>query len=55
MIDAVKRLGDIDPWMCRSHVVTNFGPAAMADAYLNMYSKILNLKEPANDPVLARD
>lgn len=41
MIEAVKRVSEIDPKACRDHVVANFSPEMMADGYENNYRKIL--------------
>lgn len=53
MVAALKRIESIDPWRCREHVETYFGPGALADRYLAIYEKILGVKEPVHDHVLA--
>jgi glycosyltransferase involved in cell wall biosynthesis len=40
MVDAVKRIKDISPLRCRSHVRKNFGPEQMAEGYLEIYADI---------------
>jgi glycosyltransferase involved in cell wall biosynthesis len=53
MVAALRRLDSIDPWRCREHVESRFSPAALADNYLALYEKILGVKEPIHDRVLA--
>jgi glycosyltransferase involved in cell wall biosynthesis len=53
MVEALRRLDSIDPWRCREHVESRFGPEALADNYLALYEKILGVKETFHDRVLA--
>lgn len=41
MACAIRRAGDIDPYVCRRHVEETFSPSALADNYLNIYERIL--------------
>jgi glycosyltransferase involved in cell wall biosynthesis len=49
MVEAVKRLGEIDPWRCRAHVEDCFGPSALADSYLKIYERMLHVEEVVYD------
>jgi hypothetical protein len=40
MVEAVKRIHDISPLRCRSHVRKNFGPEQMAEGYLEIYADL---------------
>ncbi|MBI1886517.1 MAG: glycosyltransferase family 4 protein [Chloroflexi bacterium] len=53
MVDAVRRVGEIDPRRCREHVAANFDAPVMADAYLGIYESILaqEFVAPAAGPV----
>jgi len=42
MVEATKRIGDINPEDCRKHVEKNFSRERMAQNYLALYKKILS-------------
>lgn len=41
MVEAVKRIRDIDPKVCREHVERKFSVSAMVDGYEKVYKKLL--------------
>ena len=41
MVDAIRRLGEIDPARCRAHVERHFDTAVMADRYLAVYRQVV--------------
>jgi len=41
MIEATKRVNEIDPEICRKHIEENFSLEKMASDYVNVYKKIL--------------
>jgi glycosyltransferase involved in cell wall biosynthesis len=41
-VDCVRRVGEIDPARCRSHVRANFTPQHLADGYLKLYAQMLS-------------
>ncbi len=41
MVEAVRRIGEIDPRRCRAHVEEHFDGPVMADAYIRVYERIL--------------
>jgi glycosyltransferase involved in cell wall biosynthesis len=53
MVAAIRKLAQIDPWRCRVHVEDCFGPTALADAYLDIYEKMLGVEETPYDHALA--
>ncbi len=44
MVEAVRRIGEIDRANCRRHVEENFTIEKMVEGYENVYKKILNIK-----------
>ncbi len=42
MVEAVRKVDQIDPARCRRHVEENFGPQRMAAGYLNVYQRLLD-------------
>lgn len=48
MADALRRLGRIDPHVCRREAEERFGVARMADDYINAYKRVI---EPAERPL----
>lgn len=42
LVEAIKRIGEIDRTACRKHVEDNFTVEKMVDGYEKVYSKILN-------------
>lgn len=44
MVDAVRRLDDIDPARCREHVERHFDVRNMVDGYLDAYERVLATK-----------
>ncbi len=42
MIEATKKINEINPEDCRNHVENNFSTEKMANDYLNIYNKMLN-------------
>jgi len=40
MVEAVRDVSRIDPYRCREHVQANFGPEAMAQAYVDIYEEL---------------
>ncbi len=42
MVDAVKKIGQIDPQKCRDHVKERFGVPRMVDDYEAVYKKIVS-------------
>lgn len=44
MVDAVPRVGEIDPAACRYNVEDNFNASAMADRYLELYEQVMETK-----------
>jgi glycosyltransferase involved in cell wall biosynthesis len=54
MTAAIECLDSIDPLACRAHVEQHFSPAALADRYLALYSRIAGgISEVEYDRVLA--
>jgi len=51
MVEAIPRLGEIDPAVCRRSVEDRFSPGALADRYLAVYNEILT---PARIAPIAR-
>lgn len=47
MIEAVKRVGDIDPALCREHVARHFDGPIMAANYVHLYRSILRRRHPS--------
>jgi glycosyltransferase involved in cell wall biosynthesis len=45
MVDAVRRIDQIDPQKCRDHVVEQFGVARMVDDYEAIYKRIISESE----------
>jgi glycosyltransferase involved in cell wall biosynthesis len=52
MVEAVRATRSIDPARCRAHVAANFSPQRMADAYLELYAKVLDGAAVADAPIL---
>jgi glycosyltransferase involved in cell wall biosynthesis len=46
MVEATKKVGQIDPRRCRRHVEANFSPEHMADGYLRVYQQIMRQATP---------
>ena len=46
MVEATKKVGQIDPHRCRRHVEANFSPEHMADGYLRVYQQIMRQAAP---------
>lgn len=43
-IGAIDNSDKIDPYVCRQHAVQNFAPEKMVTDYLNLYEKIMSIK-----------
>jgi hypothetical protein len=43
MVQALRRLDEIDPRACRSHVVTHHSASRMANDYEHTYAQVLTL------------
>jgi len=52
LVDAVERVGDLDRGRCRAEAERRFSPAAMADAYEEVFSEML-APDARQEPVLA--
>jgi glycosyltransferase involved in cell wall biosynthesis len=52
MVEAVRRVQEIDPLCCRGHVEACFSPAALADAYESVYARMLGRREDRHDYLL---
>ncbi len=48
MVEALKRIKEIDPERCRKHVEENFTAEKMAEEYLNIYRKVLQIHKGLN-------
>jgi glycosyltransferase involved in cell wall biosynthesis len=48
MVDSVKKVGQIDPWKCRQHVLRNFDVPVLADNYLKAYEYVLSESDGTN-------
>jgi glycosyltransferase involved in cell wall biosynthesis len=44
MVDAVGRVGTIDPYVCRRHMESQFSPQVCADKYVHLFREILAQK-----------
>ncbi|HKR98284.1 MAG TPA: glycosyltransferase, partial [Candidatus Dormibacteraeota bacterium] len=42
MVEAVQRVGDIDPAVCAREGRRRFAPASMADGYLSLYERVVH-------------
>jgi glycosyltransferase involved in cell wall biosynthesis len=51
MVEAVRHVGEIDPKRCRQHVERHFDVPVMADAYLQVYEKMLHTVVYDREPV----
>lgn len=45
MVEAVRRVGEIDKRACRNHVERNYSASAMADRYEELYQRVLRRAE----------
>ena len=46
MVGAVPRIREIDRAGCRAHVEERFSASAMADAYIEAYTRCIELRLP---------
>ena len=47
MAQAVGRVGELDPWACREHVLRHFSADVMVERYLGVYEQVISRFDPA--------
>ncbi|MFC1806863.1 glycosyltransferase family 4 protein [Candidatus Omnitrophota bacterium] len=46
MVEAIKKIDQIDPQDCRDHVLKNYSRLGMAKKYISNYEKVLSMRSP---------